>query len=74
MAETDKINWDYAHPFILPCVPGIQDIDGLNHTNNAVYVQWCEMIGWAHSESLGLSLINYHQLNRGMAIRHGEYD
>jgi acyl-CoA thioester hydrolase len=74
MAETNLLNWDYPHPFILPCVPGIQDIDGLNHTNNAVYVQWCEVIGWAHSESLGLSLVNYHQLDRAMAIRRGEYD
>lgn len=46
MAEANRINWDYPHPFTLPCVPGILDIDGLNHTNNAVYVQWCEMIGW----------------------------
>ena len=32
------------------------------------------MIGWAHSESLGLSLANHHQFDRAMAIRRGEYD
>ena len=66
--------WDYPHPFTLPVVPQADDIDGLNHTNNAVYVQWCEKIGWAHSEALGLSLADYQRLDRAMAIRRGEYD
>lgn len=66
--------WDYPHPFTLPAVPQAADIDGLNHTNNAVYVQWCEKIGWAHSEALGLGLADYQRLDRAMAIRRGEYD
>jgi acyl-CoA thioester hydrolase len=66
--------WDYPNPFTLPAVPQVDDIDGLNHTNNAVYVQWCEKIGWAHSEALGLSLADYQRLDRAMAIRRGEYD
>ena len=66
--------WDYANPFTLPAQPQAADIDGLNHTNNAVYVQWCERIGWAHSEALGLSLADYQRLDRAMAIRRGEYD
>jgi len=66
--------WDHPHPFTLPAQPQAKDIDGLNHTNNAVYVQWCEKIGWAHSESLGLSLTDYQRLDRAMAIRRGEYD
>jgi len=68
------MNWDYPQPFTLPVMPQAEDIDGLNHTNNAVYVQWCEKIGWAHSESLGLSLGDYQRLDRAMAIRRGEYD
>lgn len=68
------MTWDHAHPFTLPVTPRSQDIDGLNHTNNAVYVQWCEKIGWAHSETLGLSLDDYRRLDRAMAIRHGDYD
>jgi acyl-CoA thioester hydrolase len=55
-------------------VPGAADIDGLNHTNNAVYVRWCEQVGWAHSEALGLTLDDYRRLDRAMAIRRGEYD
>lgn len=66
--------WDYPKPFTLPAQPQVEDIDGLQHTNNAVYVQWCEKIGWAHSESLGLALVDYQRLDRAMAIRRGEYD
>lgn len=68
------MNWDYPHPYTLPRVPAAADIDGLNHTNNAVYVRWCEQVGWAHSEALGLALDDYRRLDRAMAIRRGEYD
>ena len=68
------MTWDYPNPFTMPVMPQDADIDGLNHTNNAVYVQWCERIGWAHSEALGLTLADYQRLNRAMAIRRGEYD
>ncbi len=68
------MDWDYPHPFTLPAMPQREDIDGLNHTNNAVYVRWCEKVAWAHSESLGLSLADYRRLDRAMAIRRGEYD
>jgi len=68
------LDWDYPHPFTLARTPQAADIDGLNHTNNAVYVRWCEQAGWAHSETLGLSLDDYRRLDRAMAIRRGEYD
>jgi acyl-CoA thioester hydrolase len=68
------VTWDYPRPFLLSLAPGAGDIDGLNHTNNAVYVRWCEQIGWAHSESLGLGIADYRRLDRAMAIRRGEYD
>jgi acyl-CoA thioester hydrolase len=66
--------WDHPQPFTMAVRPAADDIDGLNHTNNAVYVQWCERIAWAHSEALGLALADYKRLNRAMAIRRGEYD
>lgn len=66
--------WDHPHPHTFPVSPQAQDIDGLQHTNNAVYVQWCEQVGWNHSEALGLSLADYQRLDRAMAIRRGEYD
>jgi acyl-CoA thioester hydrolase len=68
------LDWDYPNPFTVPRAPQAADIDGLNHTNNAVYVRWCEQAGWAHSEALGLALADYQRLDRAMAIRRGEYD
>ena len=68
------MDWDYPHPFTQHLAPAAQDIDGLNHTNNAVYVRWCEQIGWAHSRELGLDIDDYRRLDRAMAIRRGEYD
>lgn len=66
--------WDHPSPFTLALAPRPGDIDGLGHTNNAVYVQWCEQAGWAHSEALGLSLDDYRRLDRAMAIREGHYE
>lgn len=74
MPLTPDFEWDRARPFTQSVAPGKGDIDGLNHTNNAVYVQWCEKTAWAHSESLGLGLADYRRLDRAMAIRRGEYD
>ncbi|MHA4870580.1 acyl-CoA thioesterase [Duganella sp. PWIR1] len=67
-------NWDHPQPYTLELSPAVADIDGLDHTNNAVYVQWCEKAGWAHSEALGMSLADYRRLDRAMAIRRSEYD
>ena len=67
-------DWDYPQPYTMALSPAAGDIDGLDHTNNAVYVQWCEKIGWAHSETLGLALADYRRLDRAMAIRRSEYD
>jgi len=66
--------WDYPAPFSISVTPQETDIDGLNHVNNAVYLQWCEQVAWAHSEKLGLYLADYRRLDRAMAIRRGEYD
>ena len=66
--------WDVPTPFVQTVSPAPDDIDGLKHTNNAVYVRWCEAIAWAHSASLGLTLADYQRLDRAMAIRRAEYD
>lgn len=68
------MNWDHPRPYTLPVMPQPGDIDGLNHTNNAVYVRWCEAVAWAHSEALGLDLADYQRLDRAMVIRRCEYD
>ncbi|MDG2273140.1 MAG: thioesterase family protein [Halioglobus sp.] len=66
--------WDYPRPHILHTHVQAIDIDGLNHTNNLVYVDWCQRAAWAHSEALGLNLNAYRDLDRAMVIKHSEFD
>jgi acyl-CoA thioester hydrolase len=66
--------WDHADPFTLTTQVAPEDIDGLNHTNNIVYVKWCEQVAWAHSVALGLDLDRYQAINRAMVITRSEYD
>lgn len=66
--------WDYPQPFVMDFKADASHIDGLNHVNNGVYVNWCQDVGWAHSVSLGLDMKVYHELDRAMVIRHSEYD
>lgn len=66
--------WDHPKPHVLYTTVQSQDIDGLEHTNNTVYVKWCEQAAWSHSVSLGLDLECYRALNRAMVITHSEYD
>lgn len=71
---TDPVaEWDHPSPHTLRTVVRPADIDGLNHTNNTVYVKWCEQVAWSHSVALGLDLERYRELDRAMAITHSEY-
>lgn len=67
-------HWDHPDPFVFETVVRAQDIDGLRHTNNAVYVKWCERVAWAHSVALGLGLERYEALDRAMVITRSEFD
>jgi acyl-CoA thioester hydrolase len=71
--EIEKL-WDHPGPHTLRKRVEAEDIDGLNHTNNAVYVKWCEQVAWSHSVALGLDLTAYRALDRAMAITHSEYN
>ncbi len=68
------VDLDYPSPFQMGISVQATDIDGMGHTNNACYVVWCEQIAWRHSENLGLSVQNYQQLDRGVAINKAQYD
>ncbi len=68
------ITWDHPDPHVQQQTVREGDIDGLGHTNNAVYVSWCEQVAWSHSEALGLNLESYQRLDRAMAVIHAEYD
>lgn len=66
--------WDYPEPHILRATVQSEHMDGLRHTNNTVYVKWCEQVAWSHSVDLGLDLKCYEELDRAMAIAHSEFD
>ncbi|EIK93260.1 thioesterase superfamily protein [Pseudomonas sp. M47T1] len=68
------MNWDLATPFVIDLSVGAEDIDGLGHANNAVYVTWLERCAWRHSQRLGLDLSEYRRLNRAMAVVRHEID
>ena len=72
--NTAVLPWDLPAPYTLATRVMATDIDGLNHTNNAVYVNWCQQVAWAHSVALGLDLARYRELDRAMAITRSEYD
>src|ERR1700712_2378708 len=72
--EGARMVWDRATPFIIDLQVGEEDIDGLGHANNAVYVTWLERCAWRHSQSLGLDLTEYRRLDRAMAVVRHEID
>lgn len=68
------MNWDYPQPYTKELTVEKDDIDGMGHANNACYVIWCEDCAWAHSESLGLSVKDYQNMDRGVAINKAAYE
>lgn len=66
--------WDYPNPYLRHDVVRADDVDGLQHTNNAVYVRWCEACAWGHSAALGLDLDAYQRLDRAMAVVEARYE
>ncbi|WP_434772141.1 acyl-CoA thioesterase [Pseudomonas entomophila] len=68
------MSWDLETPFIIDLRVGAEDIDGLGHANNAVYVTWLERCAWRHSQWLGLDLAEYRRLDRAMAVHRHEID
>jgi len=68
------MNWDLHNPFVIDIQVAADDIDGLGHANNAVYVSWLERCAWRHSQFLGLDLAEYRRLDRAMAVLRHEID
>lgn len=73
MKHARTLLWDYPDPHILRTRVQADEIDGLEHTNNAVYVNWCQQIAWSHSVALGLDLERYRALDRAMVITYSEF-
>lgn len=68
------MSWDLSNPFVIDLQVTADDIDGLGHANNAVYVSWLERCAWRHSQFLGLDLAEYRRLDRAMAVVRHEID
>lgn len=68
------MSWDLHNPFVIDIQVAADDIDGLGHANNAVYVSWLERCAWRHSQFLGLDLVEYRRLDRAMAVLRHEID
>jgi acyl-CoA thioester hydrolase len=68
------MNWDLPDPYVIDLEVLPEDIDGLGHANNAVYVTWLERCAWQHSAFLGLDIERYRQLDRAMAVLRHEID
>ena len=67
-----EIAWDLPDPFTIDLVVGTSDIDQYGHTNNAVYLSWCDRVAWAHTTAVGLGIDEYRKLDRAMAVRRSE--
>ena len=74
MEQRQASQWDLPHPHVVEQTVTDADIDGLAHANNACYVIWCERCAWDHSHCLGLTVTDYRQLDRGVAIQRADYE
>lgn len=72
--SASSIDWRHPAPYIHEICVDATDMDGLQHSNNACYVKWCEQAAWQHSQQLGLGLDDYQRLDRAMAVRQAHYD
>ena len=62
MKKNDSFDWDYKNPHVLEFQVFKENIDVLGHVNNKVYLDWCEIVSWDHSKSLGISPQTYQDL------------
>ncbi len=67
MDKYHETQWGAPDPFFIEITVAESDIDGLGHANNSMYMRWSEQAGWAHSESLGLGLERWLELDRAHA-------
>ena len=58
----ENLKWKYKNPFIEEFTVTKEDIDILGHVNNKVYLNWCEIVSWKHSASLGITSTTYNNL------------
>ncbi|RRJ84961.1 acyl-CoA thioesterase [Aestuariirhabdus litorea] len=69
-----NLQWDHPTPFISDIEVTAEHIDHYGHVNNCEYIRWLEVVAWAHSDALGLTLERYRELDRGMVVHRHEVD
>lgn len=69
-----ELKWDYPNPFLMTVKVEQSHIDVMGHTNNVVYLSWCEEVAWAHSNQLRLDWPTYQRLNRALVARKHEIE
>lgn len=68
------MNWELPTPFVIDITVDETAIDHYGHVNNAEYLRWIEQISWAHSRHLGLTIDDYREHDRAMAVHRHELD
>ena len=74
MSELHADCWDVPAPFTQQVTVQPEHIDAFGHTNNVVYLSWCERVAWSHSNSLGMDFAAYERLGVGCVARRHELD
>tara|TARA_B100001094_G_C17816609_1_gene616420 strand:+ start:198 stop:641 length:444 start_codon:yes stop_codon:yes gene_type:complete len=74
MNEVDNLKWDYKHPHYLTFKVSESQIDILGHVNNKVYLDWCELVSWDHSRSLGVTPEIYKKLKCACVVVNNNID
>jgi acyl-CoA thioester hydrolase len=69
-----ELPWDLPSAFTTPTRVAPDEVDRLQHVNNAVYLAWCEEVGWRHTDSVGLPWERWAELDRAMAVLHARLD
>lgn len=66
------MSWTRPNPFLCSWQVLPEQIDHYQHANNVAYVSQLEVTSWKHSNHLGLTIEQYQDLDRGMAISRHE--
>jgi len=64
----EEAKWDLPSPFISFLTVEMSNIDMYDHVNNSVYMTWFDKTAWEHSASVGLTMNQCLELDRGMAV------
>ena len=62
MNNFEKLGWDHNNAHCMRFEVLKDHIDILGHVNNKVYLDWCELVSWDHSKSLGIDSEKYHEV------------